>query len=245
MPDRLVNFLRHLGYRPGWVKFLRARLNPASYLGLQLTLGVLIVVGASWIFGSIADEVLEQEEFVAIDKQISQWLNGLATPRLTEIMLKISDLHGVQGMSVLLLIAALVLAWKRYWTWLVILLVAVPGGAAINVLMKKVFERTRPQFESPLLMLTDYSFPSGHTSASTLFYGVLAALLVPRIRLWRWRALVCMGALCLVALVAFSRLYLGAHFLSDVLAGFSVGVAWLALCLTATHTFARYQSALN
>ena len=126
-----------------------------------------------------------------------------------------------------------------------ILLGAVPGGAAITVRMKKVIARTRPQIESPRLMLTAYSFPSGHPSASTLFDGVLAALLGPRIRLWRWRALVCMGALCLVALVAFSRLYLGAHFLSDVLAGFAVGVAWLALCLTATHTFARHQSALN
>ncbi len=227
---------------PAWLRFIRARLDPVSYLGLQLSLGALLLIGASWAFGSIAEEVLEREELVAVDMQLSYWLNSLQTPWLTDIMLKVSSLHGMQGMTALVLVAALLLAWKRYWTWMVILLFTVPSGAALNVLMKTVFERARPSFASSFMTVTDYSFPSGHTCASTLFYGVLAAFLVPRMPSWRWRALVCWCALGLIALVAFSRLYLGAHFLTDVLGGFAEGIAWLALCVTAAHTFARHRA---
>lgn len=223
-------------------KFLIERLKPGSYLGLQLTAGALVLLAASWMFGSIADEVLEEDELAAIDLRLSQWANGLEMPRVTPIMHGISDLHGVYGMTALVLIAALLLAWKRYWPWLMILLIAVPGGAVLNVLMKRIFERARPQFDTPLLTLADYSFPSGHTCASTLFYGVVASVLVPRIQSWRGRVLVCAGALLMVMLVAFSRLYLGAHFLSDVLAGFAEGLAWLALCLTAIHTYIGHRA---
>lgn len=223
-------------------KFLIERLNPGSYLGLQLTTGALVLLAASWIFGSIADEVLENDDFAAIDLWLSQWANGLDTPHITPFMRTISDMHGTFGMTVLVTITAVLLAWKRYWPWLMVLLITVPGGATLNVLMKRLFERARPQFDSPFLTLTDYSFPSGHTCAATLFYGVVASVLVPRIRSWQGRALVCTGALAMIMLVAFSRLYLGAHFLTDVLAGFVEGVAWLALCLTAIHTFVSHRA---
>lgn len=228
--------------RAAWLQFLRNRLTPGHYLGLQLTCGALVLIGASWLFGSIADEVLEGEEFVALDHLISRWLNGLSTSWLTAIMMTITDVHSTRGITVLTTLTALALAWKRYWAWLMVLLVTVPSGGLLNVLMKQAFQRARPQFEPPLLMLTDYSFPSGHTCASTLFYGVLASLLVSRIASWRARSLVCAAAVGMVVLVAFSRLYLGAHFLSDVLAGFAEGVAWLALCLTATHTYLSHRA---
>ncbi|NGM86840.1 phosphatase PAP2 family protein [Parapusillimonas sp. SGNA-6] len=225
-----------------WLRFLRNRLAPGSYLGLQLTCGALVMIAASWVFGSIADEVLEESEFVTVDHNMSRWLNRLSAPWLTDIMMAISDMHGTRGISVLMVLALLVLAWKRLWSWAMILLVTVPSGGLLNVLMKQAFQRARPQFDPPLLMLTDYSFPSGHTCASTLFYGVMASLLVPRIASWRTRSLVVAVMLGMVALVAFSRLYLGAHFLSDVLAGFAEGVAWLALCLTATHTYLGHRA---
>jgi undecaprenyl-diphosphatase len=228
--------------RSAWLRFLRNRLTPGSYLGLQLTCGALAVIAARWAFGSIADEVLEESEFVTTDHNISRWLNGLSTSWLTNIMLAVSDMHSAAGISVLMVLAILALAWKRYWSWAMILLITVPSGGLLNVLMKSAFQRARPQFDPPLLMLADYSFPSGHTCASTLFYGVLASLLVPRMASWRMRSVVVAAALGMVTLVAFSRLYLGAHFLSDVLAGFAEGVAWLALCLTATHTYLGHRA---
>lgn len=112
----------------------------------------------------------------------------------------------------------------------------VPGGMLLNVLTKFIFQRARPSFIDPILTLDSYSFPSGHVSAATLFYGVLAAFLVMRIAPLRGRVLIALTAIFLVTLVALTRIYLGAHYLSDVLAAFAQSVAWTALCLTALHT---------
>jgi undecaprenyl-diphosphatase len=86
-----------------------------------------------------------------------------------------------------------------------------------------------------LLTLTSYSFPSGHVAAATLFYGLLATFIIVRLEAWRWRVLVAQLAFLLIALVALSRVYLGVHYRSDVLAAIAESVAWLAFCLSAVH----------
>ena len=98
-------------------------------------------------------------------------------------------------------------------------------------------------FDEPLLTLSTYSFPSGHTLGATMFYGVLAAYLVCVVPRWRVRTLVVLGACTMVALVALSRVYLGAHFLSDVLAAMLEGCAWLAVCITSCSTLRRQRAA--
>lgn len=156
-------------------------------------------------------------------------------------MLLISNLHGIVGISILAAVMALFLIWKRGWYWLLALVLALPGGMLLNLLTKHAFGRARPSFSDPILALTTYSFPSGHVAASTLFYGVLAAFIVARIDAWRWRVLIVLLAFLLVALVALSRVYLGVHYLSDVLAALVESIAWLALCLTAVHTLRRHR----
>ncbi|WP_395406963.1 phosphatase PAP2 family protein [Pseudoduganella sp. UC29_106] len=94
-------------------------------------------------------------------------------------------------------------------------------------------------FDEPLLTLATYSFPSGHTVAATLFYGLLACYLVMRGRRW----LPVAGATLMVLLVACSRMYLGVHYLSDVLAAVAEGVAWLAICVTGMSTWRRRREA--
>jgi undecaprenyl-diphosphatase len=131
---------------------------------------------------------------------------------------------------------AVFLICKRAWDWLLALVLVVPGGMLLNVLTKHAFGRARPSFSEPMLTLTTYSFPSGHVAAATLFYGLLAAFVITQIEAWRWRVLVAQLAFLLVALVALSRVYLGVHYLSDVLAAIAESVAWLAFCLTAMRT---------
>lgn len=236
----IVRVLQGLISCPRLARFLRMRLDSEYYLGLLLTAGILTMAAASVAFMLLARQVLEANAFAATSTPIFEWLSDLKTPLLTEAMLKISAMHGTKGMTVLVFIVVVVMAWKRYWIWLVILLMAVPPGAAINAMMKQVFERSRPQLNSPVLVLHDYSFPSGHTCSSTLFYGVLAAFLIAHTRSWHLRGLVCTSAFAIVAVIAFSRVYLGAHFLSDVLAGFAEGIAWLAFCMTLIHTLVGY-----
>ncbi len=223
--------------------FVRARLSPEGYLGLHLTLGAIVLIGATWLFGGVAEDVVNGDPLTLVDGRVAAWFHAHATPLLTQSMLLLSQLHGVVAMTTAVTITALLLAWKRDWKWLSCLLVTVPGGIVLNVLMKLAFHRVRPSFAHPLLSVDGYSFPSGHVAGATLMYGVLSAMLVEKTREWRRRVLVVLVAIALVALVALSRMYLGVHYLSDVLAAFAEAVAWLTLCVTGIRTFWEHRAA--
>lgn len=104
------------------------------------------------------------------------------------------------------------------------------GAEAVNLVLKLAFARARPELDHPFVNLHTYSFPSGHATVSVAVYGALALLLARRISSWRARALIVAATALMVGLIGFSRLYLGAHFLSDVLAGFDAGFTWLMAC---------------
>jgi membrane protein DedA with SNARE-associated domain/membrane-associated phospholipid phosphatase len=219
------------------IAFMQARLSPRSYLGLQLTTGAGILIGASWLFGGIAQDVVSGDPLTVVDWQVAQWFHAHATPRVTQAMLAITHIHEPIAITAAAVLIAVYLAWRRNWYWLICLGVTLPSGMLLNVLMKYAFHRTRPNFDNPLLLLQSYSFPSGHAAGATLFYGVVAAMLVSRTNAWRWRVTIGLAAITMVALVALTRVYLGVHYLSDVLAGFAEGLAWLTLCLTGIHTY--------
>lgn len=219
------------------IAFIRARLSPDGYLGLQLTAGGLILLGASWLFGGIAEDVVTGDPLTIVDWQLAQWFHAHSTPFLTQAMLAVTYIHDPVPITVAAVLMAVHLASRKNWYWLACLGVAVPLGMLLNVLMKYAFHRARPSFDNPLVVLTTYSFPSGHVAGSTLLYGVVAALLLSRINVWRWRVVIVLAAIAMVALVALARMYLGAHYLSDVLAAFAEAVAWLTLCLTGIRTY--------
>jgi len=143
--------------------------------------------------------------------------------------------------GVLFALVAGVLLWKRLWYRLLGLTLVVPGGMLLNIVLKNLFDRARPGWADPLLALTDASFPSGHAMLATMIYGYIAIYLIPAIESWAWRACVAVFTVLLVLAVALSRMYLGAHYLSDVLAAMAAGVVWLALCLTAVEAWRRHR----
>ena len=206
-------------------------------LGLGLWLGLVIAVGASWLFGGIAEDVVTGDPLTIVDLHMAQWFHAHSTPLLTEAMRAVTRLHDPIPVTIAVALIAIYLGWRRNWYWAACVVVTVPFGMLLNVVMKHAFHRARPSFDNSLLVLTTYSFPSGHVAGATLFYGVVAAMLVSRIKAWRWRVSIALAAITMVALVALSRMYLGAHYLSDVLAAFAEGVAWLTLCLTGIHAY--------
>lgn len=220
-------------------RFLRARLSPEGYLGLHLTTGALVLVAAGAFFGAIAGQVTAGAPITVLDLQIAQWLHARATPALTSALLLLTHLHGITAISIWTIVLACYLTSRREWYWLLSTAVAVAGGMLLNVAMKYAFHRARPSFDEPLLTLSTYSFPSGHTAASTLFYGVLAAYLCSRVCGHAKRVLIVAAAMMLVALVGFTRMYLGVHYFTDVAAAMAEGCAWLALTLTTVSTFRR------
>lgn len=222
--------------------FIQARLSPRSYLGLELTAGALVLIGASWLFGGIAEDVVHGDPLTLVDVQVAQWFHEHATAPLTQVMLAITHLHDPVRVIIAAAIIAACLAYKRNGYWLICLGLTLPFGMLLNVLMKYSFHRIRPSFDNPLLVVSSYSFPSGHVAGATLFYGLMAAMLVARIEAWRWRMMIVLTAFAMVILVALTRMYLGVHYLSDVLAAFAEGIAWLALCLTGMNTFWRHRA---
>jgi membrane-associated phospholipid phosphatase len=220
-------------------RFLLDRLTPGEALGLHLTIGVLLLWLAAWIFGEIATDVIEHKEITVLDAWLAHWLHTRATPATTQALLVITHWHGTLGVSVMATILALALFRRRAYYWVLAVAMAVPGGSALNVGLKHVFQRARPSFDNPLLSLETYSFPSGHTVGATLLYGVLAAYLVCTVRHWGARCAIAGLACVMVALVGLSRMALGVHYLSDVLAGVAEGAAWLAICITAVSTLRR------
>jgi membrane-associated phospholipid phosphatase len=216
--------------------FVKARFSRQGYLGLHLTIGALLLIGATWLFGLIAEDVVTGEPLTLFDVRFSSWLYAHHQQTLVRIMLVITHLHSIASVSVLTVAFGLYLFRRRLQYWLITLLLTVFGGMFLNVVLKNIFHRTRPHFDNPILTFSSYGFPSGHTMAATCFYGVVAAFAIWKIREWPRRVLVVTLAAFLVLLVGFSRIYLGAHYLSDVLGAILEGLAWLTLCLTAVNT---------
>jgi membrane-associated phospholipid phosphatase len=200
-----------------------------------LALLALLSLAAIGVFVDLAEDVETSDYITVVDLQWANWLHAHSTPTLTHVMLAVSTLHNLLSMSVLTLLLAIFLKWRRERDWLLGLMLVVPGGIVINTLFKFVFARARPHFIDPIVTLTSYSFPSGHVAGSTLFYGFVAALLISHTHSLARHVAAVIGALLMVTLVAASRMYLGAHFFSDVLAAFFESFAWLGLCLVGIH----------
>jgi undecaprenyl-diphosphatase len=219
--------------------FIAARFSPKQEMGLHFTIGIALILCAAWAFGAIAEDVVNGDAITLLDVRLAHWFRAHATTGFTDAMLFITHWNSILGSSIM---GALLAFWfwrRKAHYWLVVVLVAVPGGMLLNVALKHVFHRARPSLEDPLLTLTTYSFPSGHTAAATVFYGLIACFLLGRVKAWPARAAIVTACCLMVALVALSRMYLGAHYLSDVLAAAAEGAAWLATCITAVSALQR------
>ncbi len=213
--------------------------SAGTRLAVRLGFGALVLIAAAWLFGGIAEDVVTGDRLTLLDGEVAQWLHRHATPSLTAWMLAVTHLHSTVAVTIYTLLAAAFLWRRRAWRTLATVVTCMAGGLLLNVLMKLAFHRARPVFEEPLLTLTTYSFPSGHVAGSTILYGLAVAWVFGHTRRGSWRLIAVAAAFAAIVLVAFSRMYLGVHYLSDVAAAFAEGVAWLALCLSAFAAFWR------
>ena len=182
-----------------------------------IALGLLSFTLLSW-------QVQLHGPLSAFDLRFASWLHAQAGPWLTRVFVLLTDAHNTLGLLVLGLAICAFLVAKRRWRASVFAGITIGGGMLFNVALKLLFQRARPVFEDTLLVLDSYSFPSGHALGSTVLYGTLAVLLASHPK---WRRPVFFAAMVMVLLVALSRVYLGVHYLSDVLAGIALGVVWV------------------
>jgi membrane-associated phospholipid phosphatase len=219
--------------------WLRRRLTPGEYLGLHLTLGLLAAAGCLWSFGRIGEDISSNGPPLSIDQTAATTVHELRTPTLTMFFMSITALGSIEAIALVSLIGAVVFGTWRRWLLFGPWVIASGGSVVLILLLKVLFARPRPYFEQPLLLETYYSFPSGHAMEAVVLYGMLAYFAVLALRTWRARAAVVFGTSLLVLLIGFSRMYLGVHYLSDVVAGFAAGGVWLSTCITATEFVRR------
>ncbi|HEY0826342.1 MAG TPA: phosphatase PAP2 family protein [Ramlibacter sp.] len=182
------------------------------------------------VLGLLAAQVLLHGPMLELDQAASLWFASHRSALLTRAMLLVSELHRTAQVLAATAVLALVLLWRGQWRSAPALLV-VPAGMLLNAGLKETFQRLRPGIVDPLAHLASYSFPSGHAVASTVFYGMGCALVFTHVRSQAWRAVAVAGALAMVLVVTFSRVYLGAHYPSDVVAGVAVGTICVLLFL--------------
>jgi membrane-associated phospholipid phosphatase len=194
--------------------------------------GLLVVlVAALAAFGHLVEDYLTGDPIVRWDVEFARWLHDHSSGPLVELFKVVTLAGNAAVLGVIVVAIGFVLIRRRRANDAALLFLAFGGASVVNSLLKLVFHRPRP--ELAFVHLDTYSFPSGHAATSSATFTVMAYLLACRYHSTRARIWIGLGTAAAIALVGFSRLYLGAHYLSDVLAGVSFGVAWAAASLLA------------
>jgi membrane-associated phospholipid phosphatase len=227
----------HKGYPRVW-RFLCARLAPDSYLGLHLTIGLLVTLAAMLGFGGLADQVVDREELTEFDQQLAISLHHNGRVDQIGIFKAITHFGDYRTLVCVGLAVSLILLFSRRWLLLIGWVVALTGSGFLNAMLKALFHRGRPVFADPWLTEPAWSFPSGHAMGSLVAYGMLAYILIVAWRVPFPRTIVSLSV-GLVLAIGFSRIYLGVHFFSDVVAGYAAATMWLSICISGCEVARR------
>jgi undecaprenyl-diphosphatase len=156
--------------------------------------------------------------FQSADQGIATWFHDRLTPAFASVLHALTEFGSGRSIGIVVFVLVLFFVWKRWWPSLVTLIVAVPCGMLLNESLKLAVHRNRPFIEGAFVDWSGYSFASGHTIGATLLYGQLLLFVLPSLKARHLRLVCIFSAASLVLLVGFTRVALGAHFLTDVLA---------------------------
>jgi membrane-associated phospholipid phosphatase len=228
-------------YPRAW-RFLVKRFSRAEPFGLRLTIGIAISIFLLILFFGVVQDLISQDPLVEADLRIVSLVQIFRAPSFDRIMVFSTYLGNWQIVLAGGGLLAVHLALARRWLWLASLIVSIGGGEALVWTLKSLFGRLRPDLGNALVPAQGPSFPSGHGFVAFSFYALVAWFAVDGART-RWaRVSITLVAVVGVAALGFSRIYLGVHWLSDVLASYALGGVWLTVVITAL-TIAKARSA--
>ncbi|MEO8333934.1 MAG: phosphatase PAP2 family protein [bacterium] len=217
-----------------------ARKHPRLYLVVYVGGGLVLVALMVWAFAALADEIPEQGWMERLDHGITGFLQSRGTEGGESFFLAVS-LFGAPLLAALEAVVTLVLARRRDWLRAGAVAFSCVGGAALNVTLKQIFHRGRPEYAAEFIAHQSWSFPSGHAMDSLVGYGIMLFLVLEHTHDATRRRLLIGSTAIVVALIAWSRVYLGVHYLSDVIAGWLAGGAWLVISVGAYRFVRRHQ----
>lgn len=212
----------------------------ARRLGFQALLSAVFAACASAVFLEIADEIGADEDLGQFDVALSASLSRHASDEQLRTFALITQLGDKKFLMPLVVVVALLLLWRRQRFTAAAWVVACALGGLMNVALKAIFERSRPEFIHGVVTADGWSFPSGHSSGSIIVYGLLGYLAVlhtPKSVHIPTAAI----AMTLVVCVGLSRVILQVHYFSDVLGGYAFGASWVAAWIAGLEVFRRAE----
>jgi len=219
--------------RHPWLgRLLRGRLDPGTATGLALTLALGVAVIGGLLVGLLAYLMRTNDRLVDFDRSVGQWGVDHATHWSTQMLQLVTDLASTPATIAVIVVVTIVETIRVPNKWIAPFLITVVLGEVVIVnTVKHFLHRVRPTF-NPIAAPLGPSFPSGHSATAAALYAAVALVLARR-RSPRVRALLAGAAAAIAVGVAISRVMLGVHWLSDVIAGLSFGWAWFAVCAIA------------
>jgi len=213
-------------------------MDPEERYGLRVSLFALAFLLVAIPFGLLLDQVKSNGALVRVDTSAARHLHDWVRQSDDLVRgLQILTFFGSPLWFYVIVTPAVVWVWRRGHARLAIfMIVTALGGGLLDTVVKEVVDRARPSLVDPVATAHGKSFPSGHAMSSTFVYGALLLVFLPVIARRR-RPVVVGGVVVLVAAIGFSRLALGVHYISDVVGGFVLGLAWLAASTAAFSTW--------
>ncbi|HLN81029.1 MAG TPA: phosphatase PAP2 family protein [Thermoanaerobaculia bacterium] len=217
------------------VAFVRRLFTRVEALGLYLMSGFLVCAVIVFLFGFLVREVFRTTDTREFDREVTLAVRELQSPsndRIARIVTFFGSHLFILPATVLI---TLLLRLKGHWVSALLFAGSVAGGFGLNALLKIAFARQRPDLWPALVAEMTYSFPSGHATMSTVFFGGLAAVVLHLSRRPVVRGATLALATTAILMIAASRVYLGAHWTTDVTGGILVGLFWVSVCSTGTR----------
>ncbi|MGG5172690.1 phosphatase PAP2 family protein [Pseudarthrobacter sp. J1738] len=220
-------------------KWIASSMGPYSAMWLTLIIGMGIVLGLALAGAEVYEDVVESDGVASLDHPALAYAKTLRTPGLDSAVTAFTNVGGVYGMPILAVLVAALLTWKTHnWRPVILIVAAGAGSLLATVVGKKLIGRVRPATADAVPPYeTSPSFPSGHTLNATVIIGVVVYLLCLEIRRNWLKVLVILAGGAFVIFMGLSRVFLGHHWLTDVMAAWALGLAWLALVILAHQLF--------
>ena len=208
-------------------------------VGIFLIAGLIVAGIGTGIFVEVAEHVTSGST-QAFDDAVIRWLGAHHTTTLDNIMLEVTALGTGTVVVMIVAVAALFLVPTNHKYSAILLLASALGGLVLNGILKIGFNRPRPSIFVPAVHTVSSSFPSGHAMSAAIVYSTVAYL-AARLQKRMWAKVLTMtAAFVIIALICFSRLYLGVHYPSDVAAGLAVGLAWAGFCMATLEAIQKF-----
>lgn len=210
----------------------RSRVAPQWLFSASAVLGLSVVVAATAVTGTVVEDVTGNDGVAVLDRPVAAFVAAHRSGALTVVMRAASASGSPVVLAVATAAAGVLLAIvRRDWGAAVVAAVTVAGSAALIAVFKQVLGRSRPPLAGAVAAADGYAFPSAHAAVATASFAVLAFLCAAGLRSWAGRVATWSVAAVLAALVGISRVYLGVHWMTDVLGGWAIGIGWAAVAI--------------